>query len=115
MGDGRVVVNNVWDGLDSTTNIGTGGFSWTTYPERLEEAGVSWMVYQNIPNNYGCNPLLGFKNFRKANEASAKPVSTSLPQGASPAYAPGDDAGNPLYKGTANTCLLYTSPSPRDS
>jgi phospholipase C len=94
-------VNNVnaW----SSTGPSTEGYEWKTYAERLQEAKVSWMVYQNIPNNYGCNPLLGFKPYRKANEASGKPVSTSLPQGASPAYAPGDDVGNPLYKGTANT------------
>jgi phospholipase C len=94
-------VNNVnaW----SSTGPSTEGYEWKTYAERLQDANVSWMVYQNIPNNYGCNPLLGFKAFRRANEASAKPVSTALPQGASPAYAPGDDAGNPLYKGTANT------------
>jgi phospholipase C len=94
-------VNNVnaW----SSTGPSTEGYEWKTYAERLQEANVSWMVYQNIPNNYGCNPLLGFKPYRKANEASGKPVSTSLPQGASPAYAPGDDVGNPLYKGTANT------------
>ncbi len=72
-------------------------------PSGCRRPNVSWKVYQNIPNNYGCNPLLGFKPYRKANEASGKPVSTSLPRGASPAYAPGDDVGNPLYKGTATT------------
>lgn len=94
-------VNNVnaW----SSTGPSTEGYEWKTYAERLQEANVSWMVYQNIPNNYGCNPLLGFKPFRKANESSGKPVSTALAQGASPAYATGDDVGNPLYKGTANT------------
>ncbi|MDP9900588.1 phosphocholine-specific phospholipase C [Variovorax ginsengisoli] len=94
-------VNNVnaW----SSTGPSTAGYEWKTYAERLQDAKVSWMVYQNIPNNYGCNPLMGFKTFRKANELSAKPVNTALPQGASPAYAPGDDAGNPLYKGIANT------------
>jgi len=100
-GGNQAYVNNVnpW----SSTGPSTEGYEWKTYAERLQEANVSWIVYQNIPNNYGCNPLLGFKPYRKANEASGKPVSTSLPQGASPAYAPGDDAGNPLYKGTANT------------
>ena len=99
--DNVAYVNNVnaW----SSTGPSTAGYEWKTYAERLQDANVSWMVYQNIPNNYGCNPLMGFKNFRKANEASSKPVSTALPQGASPAYAPGDDVGNPLYKGIANT------------
>lgn len=33
-------------------DIGTGGASWTTFPELLEAAGVSWKCYQNA-NNYG--------------------------------------------------------------
>ena len=24
------------------------GYDWTTYPERLEEAGISWKIYQDI-------------------------------------------------------------------
>ncbi|MFE8644895.1 phosphocholine-specific phospholipase C [Sphingomonas sp. NCPPB 2930] len=100
-GAGVAYVNNVnaW----SSTGPSTEGYGWKTYAERLQEAGVSWMVYQNIPNNFGCNPLMGFRPFRRANEAAAKRVDTSASYAASPAYAPGDDAGNPLYKGTANT------------
>jgi phospholipase C len=41
------------------------GYSWTTYPERLEKAGVSWKVYQQ-DDNYGCNVLETFKTFRQA-------------------------------------------------
>jgi phospholipase C len=94
-------VNNVlaW----ALTGPSTEGFAWKTYAERLQEAGVSWTVYQNIPNNFGCNPLLGFRQYRKANEISGKPVSSSTRHGGSPAYAPGDDRVDPLYKGTANT------------
>jgi phospholipase C len=44
-------------------------FTWTTYAERLEQAGVSWKVYQQ-KNNYGCNMLERFKNFRDAPEGS---------------------------------------------
>jgi phospholipase C len=40
-------------------------FGWTTYPERLEKAGVSWKVYQQ-DDNYGCNMLENFKAFRQA-------------------------------------------------
>ncbi|CEO42143.1 phospholipase C, phosphocholine-specific [Photobacterium kishitanii] len=40
-------------------------FRWKTYPERLEDAGVSWRLFQNIDNNYTDNPLHGFKSFRK--------------------------------------------------
>ncbi len=40
-------------------------YTWTTYAERLEKAGVSWKVYQQA-DNYGCNMLELFKNFRDA-------------------------------------------------
>ena len=39
------------------------GLAWPTYAERLEDAGVSWRVYQEH-NNYGDNGLSYFKNFR---------------------------------------------------
>jgi phospholipase C len=42
-----------------------GGFRWTTYPERLEKAGISWKVYQQ-EDNYGCNMLEYFKVFQDA-------------------------------------------------
>ncbi|MFJ4577998.1 phosphocholine-specific phospholipase C [Streptomyces echinatus] len=59
------------------------GYGWTTYPERLEQAGVSWKIYQDIGNgldangswgwiddayrgNYGDNSLLYFNQYRNA-------------------------------------------------
>ncbi|HEX4231589.1 MAG TPA: alkaline phosphatase family protein [Bryobacteraceae bacterium] len=45
------------------------GYEWTTYAERLEQAGVSWKVYQQN-DNYGCNLLETFKQFRKARSDS---------------------------------------------
>jgi phospholipase C len=42
-----------------------GGYTWTTYPERLEKAGISWKVYQQ-KDNYGCNLLETFRVFRDA-------------------------------------------------
>ncbi|MEB8341951.1 phosphocholine-specific phospholipase C [Streptomyces endophyticus] len=59
------------------------GYGWTTYAERLEEAGVSWKVYQDIGDgldkdggwgwiddayrgNYGDNSLLYFNKYRDA-------------------------------------------------
>ena len=45
------------------------GFTWTTYAERLEAAGVSWKVYQQ-EDNYGTNVLEYFKNFRDASKDS---------------------------------------------
>ncbi len=61
-----------------------GSFTWTTYPERLEKAGISWKVYQDIGHGltksgdwgdtgktpyvgtYGDNGLLYFKQFQDA-------------------------------------------------
>jgi phospholipase C len=98
-GAGVATVNNEWDSIDSSAM----GYEWKTYPERLQEAKVSWIVYQNMPENFGDNPLAGFKQYRLANEASGKPVSNSSSV-ASPVYDPAsDDARNPLYKGIANT------------
>ncbi len=45
------------------------GYTWKTYAERLEEAGVSWKVYQQ-EDNYGCNLLETFKVFRDAPKGS---------------------------------------------
>ncbi|WP_371666187.1 phospholipase C, phosphocholine-specific [Streptomyces sp. NBC_01241] len=59
------------------------GYGWTTYAERLEQAGISWKVYQDIGDgldaaggwgwtddayrgNYGDNSLLYFNNYRNA-------------------------------------------------
>jgi phospholipase C len=59
-------------------------FNWRTYPERLQDAGVSWRIYQDqgegldadnfwgndvlhpYIGNYGDNPLLYFKNYQDA-------------------------------------------------
>ncbi|VWC19972.1 phosphocholine-specific phospholipase C [Burkholderia lata] len=52
-------------------------FSWTTYPERLEKAGISWQVYQqgtgfdNFTGNYGTNMLACFNNFVNAPAGSS--------------------------------------------
>ncbi|MEU2373708.1 phosphocholine-specific phospholipase C [Streptomyces misionensis] len=59
------------------------GYGWTTYPERLEKAGISWKIYQDIGDgldanggwgwiedayrgNYGDNSLLYFDQYRDA-------------------------------------------------
>jgi phospholipase C len=46
-------------------NVAPKPYTWTTYPERLERAGVSWKVYQQR-DNYGCNVLALFQQFRNA-------------------------------------------------
>lgn len=44
--------------------------SWTTYPERLQQAGISWQVYQE-EDNYDDNSLEWFKQFAEAKPGSA--------------------------------------------
>jgi len=53
-------------------------FTWTTYPERLEAAGISWQVYQqgldftdDYEGNYGTNVLANFQKFIDAPEGSS--------------------------------------------
>jgi phospholipase C len=81
----------MWTGYTGNDGAGGGpvlgndekGYSWTTYPERLEAAGVSWKVYQDVGDgldangswgwindayrgNYGDNSLLYFDQYRNA-------------------------------------------------
>jgi phospholipase C len=42
-----------------------GGYLWTTYPERLQKAGVSWKVYIEI-DDYDLNVLNQFRQYRQA-------------------------------------------------
>ncbi|MFI5879856.1 phosphocholine-specific phospholipase C [Streptomyces sp. NPDC051554] len=81
----------MWTGYTGNDGVGGGpvlgndeaGYSWTTYPERLEKAGVSWKIYQDVGDgldanggwgwiqdayrgNYGDNSLLYFKQFQNA-------------------------------------------------
>jgi phospholipase C len=81
----------MWSGYTGNDGSGGGpvlgndelGYSWTTYPERLEKAGVSWKIYQDQGDgldkagswgwtndayigNYGDNSLLYFDQYRNA-------------------------------------------------
>ncbi|MGX5187097.1 phosphocholine-specific phospholipase C [Streptomyces avermitilis] len=81
----------MWTGYTGNDGKGGGpvlgneeaGYSWTTYPERLEAAGVSWKIYQDVGDgldangswgwiadayrgNYGDNSLLYFDQYRNA-------------------------------------------------
>ena len=49
------------------------GYTWTTYPERLQSAGLSWKVYQEA-DNFDDNPLAWFSQFKKA--ATSSPLYT---------------------------------------
>ena len=44
-------------------------YRWTSYVERLEQAGVSWALYQDMADNFTDNPLVGFQRFRDAHDA----------------------------------------------
>jgi phospholipase C len=66
-------------------------YNWTTYPERLEAAGVSWQVYANdevgdgadgYVGDYGDNPLWLFQAYHDA-LASSDPKRRRLAQRAS--------------------------------
>ncbi|WP_215543906.1 alkaline phosphatase family protein [Amycolatopsis sp. CA-230715] len=48
-----------------TSNVVKEPYRWTTYPERLTKAGVSWHVYQE-EDDYGCNPLEFFAAYQDA-------------------------------------------------
>jgi len=82
---------HMWSGWVGNDGTGGGpvitnaelGYGWSTYPERLERAGISWKVYQDIGlglnaagswgwtqdpyiGNYGDNSLLYFHQYRNA-------------------------------------------------
>ena len=41
-------------------------YTWTTYVERLQAAGINWAIYQDMDDNFTDNPLVGFKAFQDA-------------------------------------------------
>lgn len=51
-------------------------YTWTTYPERLEAAGINWKIYEDMADNFGDNPLVGFKAFQDslANKRGSNPA-----------------------------------------
>ena len=69
----------LWTGMIDPASTGGGpvidntepaaGFTWTTYPERLQAAGVSWRIYQE-PDNYDDNALAWFRTFKLATPGS---------------------------------------------
>ncbi|MFC1434462.1 phosphocholine-specific phospholipase C [Streptacidiphilus sp. N1-3] len=46
------------------------GLRWQTYAESLQNAGVTWKVYQNAQDNFGDNGLAYFKQFTTAPASS---------------------------------------------
>jgi len=46
------------------------GYSWETYPERLERAGISWRIYHDW-DDYGCNIVRNFTAYQSAGKTSS--------------------------------------------
>lgn len=71
-GHGPALTND----YDSVGNDPAGGYTWLTYTERLQAAGISWQVYQNMADNFTDNSLAGFRSFRASyfGEPGASPV-----------------------------------------
>ncbi|MER7016059.1 phospholipase C, phosphocholine-specific [Saccharopolyspora sp. NPDC000359] len=49
------------------------GYEWTTYPERLEQAGVSWQIYQEW-DNFTDNSVEYFRTFKEIGRKVLAPV-----------------------------------------
>ena len=72
---GRQAVDNVDDGnwtadMSRDNPDWQGALHWSTYAERLEQAGVSWKLYQEY-DNFGDNALQSFASFRQLDPDSA--------------------------------------------
>lgn len=100
---GTAVVRNEFDEPNMAPS--REGFTWKTYPERLQDASISWKVYQNMPDSFSDNQLMSFRQYRRANEAAPPDRRVSSdPDAMCPPYDPAiDDPGNPLFKGIGNT------------
>jgi len=72
MGGGPAIENGPWD------------LTWTTYPERLQAAGISWKVYQQ-QDNYDDNALAWFKSFARPIDS---PLHVTACAGSDPATSP---------------------------
>jgi phospholipase C len=81
-------VGNDGSGLGPVIDNAEAGYGWSTYPELLEKAGISWKVYQDVGDgldppdfwgwtgnapyrgNYGDNSLLYFFQYQNAPDGS---------------------------------------------
>jgi phospholipase C len=78
---GMIDPNGTGGGPALANSIPLGGFSWTTYPECLQTAGVSWKVYRPYGDNFG-DVLPWFAQFTNAPPGSPlydQGVAWSLP------------------------------------
>jgi len=81
-------VGNDGNGEGPVIDNSESGYGWSTYPERLEQAGISWKIYQDIGEgldaadfwgwtgdapyigNFGDNSLLYFHQYQNAPDSS---------------------------------------------
>jgi phospholipase C len=56
-----------------------GAFTWRTYPEQLQAAGVSWKVYATPDGNYGDNVLPYFKAYQEDPQLAANGLTPVFP------------------------------------
>jgi len=88
--DGKQAVENAddgnWTGDMASDKPDFAAAAWTTYPERLQKAGISWRLYQEY-DNFGDNSLAYFKSFR-----GLAPMSDLYRRGR--AIVPGSTAAN---------------------
>lgn len=106
------------------------GYGWTTYPERLEKAGVSWRIYQDVGDgldaaggwgwiqdayrgNYGDNSLLYFNQYRDA--APGDPLYDKARTGTDAARARASSTGSRPTSRAANSRRSPGSSPPRPS
>ena len=61
-GHGPAMTND----FDNLEHDPAGGYTWTTYAERLQDAGIRWQVYQDMADNFTDNPMAGFRRYRDA-------------------------------------------------
>ena len=118
-------VGNDGNGGGPVVDNAEAGYSWTTFPERLQKAGVSWKVYQDIGiglnaagtwgdtsdayiGNYGDNALLYFDQYRNATPGN--PLYDKARTGTNLA-ATGDLPGTGLFAQFKADVLNNTLPS----
>jgi phospholipase C len=67
-------ISNSHDTLPDTQPEAKTPYTWTTYPERLEAAGIRWKIYEDMADNFGDNPLVGFKAYRDSLAGAGNPA-----------------------------------------
>jgi phospholipase C len=67
---GTIDPNGVAGGPSLTTSAPNGAYSFTTYPERLTKAGVSWRIYHDPGSTTGLPSIQHIKQYYEAKKGS---------------------------------------------